>query len=195
MHFVGKAPLVPATRLDGRGSSSCLLPSASVPYHPVAPAPQRPGGRNGGDRIASRTRAVRGRRSRFAATSERARSTYRTVLPWTSCECVDLTPGSRLLLSATADVRTSSPSRPVFVRSRRLAGGRRDARLPHRSGSGSARQAVGYVAAAWHGGCRTNRSANRCVNWSWDNTCSPRKSGSSIWDDAHEMAEIDAVHP
>ena len=51
------------------------------------------------------------------------------------------------------------------------------------------------VATAFHGGCRTNRSANRCVNQSWGNACLIARELACIWDDAHETAEINGVHP
>jgi bifunctional non-homologous end joining protein LigD len=43
-----------------------------------------------------------------------------------------------------SEVKLSRPVAASSVRSRRLAGGRRDARWPHGSGSGAAGQAVGY---------------------------------------------------
>ena len=65
-----------------------------------------------------------------------------------------------------------------FVRKPALCGGRLDPPLT----------------APLDGGCRENRSTNRCDDWSWDNTglIGPR-SGHLFWDDANVTAKVLAL--
>ena len=84
--------------------------------------------------------------------------------------------------------RIGGSSEGVLRRARRGV-----AALPHRGTRDT--RSLAAISSAYRGGCCTNRSANRCVNQSWDNRSRADAHGCLSWDEALDRAGFPRLRP